>query len=54
MTVGGPSGRVWRQAEHPTSLLGGQNFITSDIQVDPFVRAALVMAGRTGVWRSTD
>jgi hypothetical protein len=53
-TIGGPTGRVWRQAVHPESLLAGDHFITSDLQLDPFAANQFLMAGRTGIWRSTD
>ncbi|HEY8092596.1 MAG TPA: hypothetical protein VID93_02405, partial [Acidimicrobiales bacterium] len=52
--IGGPTGAVWRQAEHPATLLGGSNHLTSDVKVDPFTRSRILLAGRAGIWRSTD
>ena len=52
--VGGPAGPVWRQAQNPETLLGGSNHLASDVRVDPFTTSRLVVAGRAGIWRSTD
>ena len=54
LTVGGPTGDVWRQAEVPATLLGGTNHVVGDVQFDPFTRTRIVMAGRAGIWRSGD
>jgi hypothetical protein len=53
--IGGPTGAVWRQAlDHPDTLLGGPSHVSSDVQVDPFAASHLLVAGRAGIWRSTD
>ena len=54
LTVGGPTGEVWRQAEVPATLLGGTNHVVGDVQFDPITRTRIVMAGRAGIWRSGD
>ena len=54
LTVGGPTGDVWRQAEVPATLLGGTNHVVGDVQYDPITRTRIVMAGRAGIWRSGD
>jgi len=52
--IGSPAGATWRQAEEPDTLLGGTDYVTSDVRVDPFAPSHVLMAGRSGIWRSTD
>ncbi len=54
LQVGGPGGPVWRQAAHPVTLLGGSDHIAASIRSDPFAPATLLLAGRSGIWRSPD
>jgi len=53
-TIGGPLGAVWRQVAQPQSLLGGDTHVASDIELDPRIPSRLLVAGRAGIWRSTD
>ena len=53
-TIGGPLGAVWRQVTQPQSLLGGDTHVASDIELDPRIPSRLLVAGRAGIWRSTD
>jgi hypothetical protein len=58
---GGPNGHRWWLASLPQFMFGGSNYTTSQIALDPrvpptgtCVRSRLLVAGRSGVWGTTD
>jgi hypothetical protein len=51
---GSPGRSWWLAASHPTYLLGGSIYTASDISVAPTDHNAIFVAGRSGVWKSSD
>ena len=59
-TVGGPAGAPWWLAGRPEMMLAGSTYVTAQIAIDPAsapdgcLRQHVLVAGRSGVWGTTD
>jgi hypothetical protein len=54
-TMGEPGGETWWfSQDSPTSMLGQSTYVAAQIAIDPNNSQQILVAGRSGVWRSTD